>query len=608
MKKIDTNLCKITISILLFILSFFLKNNQILYMITLLSSYILVSLEIYIQAFHNLKEKEFFDENLLMILATLGAFCIGEYVEGLIVVILFQIGEYLSDTISDHTKNNIIELMDLRCDTIHLVRDKKVETVSTKKAKVKDIFEVLPGEMIPLDGIIVRGESTLDTSSLTGESFPKFVSLKDKVLSGMLNLSGVLRIKATSTYETSTASKIIDMMEHSNDKKTKTEKFITRFSKIYTPIVVFLAIFIMIISLCIKVPFEKSLYAALVFLVMSCPCALVISVPLGFFQGIGRCSRESILVKGSNELDLLTSIDTVVFDKTGTITEGKFKVTEVCSKNKKVDLLKIAAHCESFSNHPIAKSIVDSYSKIIEKEKVSDFKEISGMGICANYDGTTYYLGNQNLMRQKKITITEKEENTTIIYIASENEYLGYIIIGDKIKDNAKQTISHLKKLKISNILMLSGDTEKMVSSVAEKVGITEYYHSLLPQDKVKKVEKLTENHKVMFVGDGMNDAPVIKASDIGISMGGIGSDIAIDASDIVLMNDDISKIPKMIRISYLTKKVIKGNIWIAILTKLVVLTLALFGISSIWMAILADVGVTLLSVFNTFIIRFKNL
>lgn len=608
MKKISRELLKIIISSILFILSFLLKNNDIVYFGILIISYILISYELYIHAFHNLKEKEFFDENILMILATIGAFCIGEYVEAVVVILLFQIGEYLSDIASDHTKDSITSLMDLRSDTVHLVKGKMIETVATSIVKKGDIFEVRPGEMIPLDGIVLEGESSLDTSSLTGESIPRRIIKEETVLSGTKNLSGVLRIKATSTYETSTASKIIDLMEHSNDTKTKTEKFITRFSKVYTPVVVVLAILIAIIPIFFGVAFENSLYQALVFLVMSCPCALVISVPLGFFQGIGRCSKEKILVKGSNELDNISNIKAIAFDKTGTITEGKFQVTEVNPKNKKVDLLKIAAHCEIFSNHPIAKSIVDSYAKKVDKEKVSNFKEISGKGITATYDKKNYYLGNENLILEQKMQMEEKKTTGTIIHIATKEEYLGYIVISDKMKPNIKKTILELKKIGIEKMMILSGDNEKTVSDISKKAGITEYYHSLLPQDKVKKMKELTKSYKVAFVGDGMNDAPVIKTTDIGISMGGIGSDVAIDASDIVLMKDDISKIPIAIKIARFTKRVVKYNIFLAIATKIIVLLLALFGFTSIWMAILADVGVTLLSVLNTFIIQKKKI
>ena len=498
--------------------------------------------------------------------------------------------------------------MDLRSYTIHLLKGGVSKTVLTSKAQLGDIFAVLPGEIVPLDGVVEDGISLLNTASLTGESVPREVGKGDIILSGVENLSGVLKIKATSTYETSTASKIIDLMEHSNDKKTKTEKFITKFSRIYTPVVVLLAILIAIIPIFFNINFKDSLYQALVFLVMSCPCALVISVPLGFFQGIGRCSKEKILVKGSNELDSLSNIEAIAFDKTGTITEGKFKVTDVVSKNKKNNLLKIAAHCESYSNHPIAKSIIDSYDGEIDKDKVSNYKEISGKGISCKYDGVTYYLGNLLYMKDKHIEVDDIDTYATIIYIASKNEYLGYLVISDAIKRESKKTITNLKNLGIKRILLLSGDNEKIVKSISNKVGINEYYDSLLPQDKVEKVEELTKEYVVAFVGDGMNDAPVIKRADIGISMGGIGSDVAIEASDVVLMKDEIEAIPKAIKISKLTKRVVKYNIFLAIAVKAVVLILALLGFPSIWMAIVADVGVTLLSVLNTFVIQKKRI
>lgn len=608
MKRINEDLVKIIISTILFIISFFIKDNKFMYFAVLLVSYVVISYELYVNTYKNILEKEFFDEDTLMILATIGAFCIGEYVEAVLVILLFQLGEYLSDVASSRTKDSITSLMDLRSDTIHLLKGGVSKTVLTSKAKLGDIFAVLPGEVVPLDGVVEDGISLLNTASLTGESVPREVGKGDIILSGVENLSGVLKIKATSTYETSTASKIIDLMEHSNDKKTKTEKFITKFSRIYTPVVVLLAILIAIIPIFFNINFKDSLYQALVFLVMSCPCALVISVPLGFFQGIGRCSKEKILVKGSNELDSLSSIEAIAFDKTGTITEGKFKVTDVVSKNKKNNLLKIAAHCESYSNHPIAKSIIDSYDGEIEKDKVSNYKEISGKGISCKYDGVTYYLGNLLYMKDKHIEVDDIDTYATIIYIASKNEYLGYLVISDAIKRESKKTITNLKNLGIKRILLLSGDNEKIVKSISNKVGINEYYDSLLPQDKVEKVEELTKEYVVAFVGDGMNDAPVIKRADIGISMGGIGSDVAIEASDVVLMKDEIEAIPKAIKISKLTKRVVKYNIFLAIAVKAVVLILALLGFPSIWMAIVADVGVTLLSVLNTFVIQKKRI
>lgn len=604
MKKINEDLLKIIISTVLFIISFFIKDYKFLYFAILFVSYVVISYELYINTYKSILEKEFFDEDTLMILATIGAFCIGEYVEAVLVILLFQLGEYLSDVASSRTKDSITNLMDLRNDTIHLLKNGVSKTVATSKAKLGDIFEVLPGEIVPLDGVVEEGTSSLDTSSLTGESIPRKIVKGDVILSGVENLTGVLKIKATSTYETSTASKIIDLMEHSNDKKTKTEKFITKFSRIYTPVVVMLAVLIAIIPIFFNINFKDSLYQALVFLVMSCPCALVISVPLGFFQGIGRCSKEKILVKGSNELDSLSSIEAIAFDKTGTITEGKFKVTDIISKNKKLDLLKIAAHCEAYSNHPIAKSIIDSYDGEIDKDKVSNYKEISGKGISCKYNGVTYYLGNLLYINDKHIEVADIDTYATIIYIASKDEYLGYLVISDAIKRGAKKTISNLKNLGIKRILLLSGDNEKIVKSISNKVGINEYYYSLLPQDKVEKVEELTKEYVVAFVGDGMNDAPVIKRADIGISMGGIGSDVAIEASDVVLMKDEIEAIPKAIKISKLTKRVVKYNIFLAISVKAIVLLLALLGFSSIWMAIVADVGVTLISVLNTFIIQ----
>lgn len=608
MKKINEDLLKIIISTILFIISFFIKDYKFVYITMLLTSYIIISYELYINTYHNILEKEFFNEDTLMILATIGAFIIGEYIEAVLVILLFQLGEYLSLVVCDKTKASITNIMDLRSDQIHLIKKGTVKDVATNSAKIGDIFEVLPGEIIPLDGIVVKNTSLLNVSSLTGESLPVEVTSGSKVLSGTENLTGVLQIKATSTYETSTASKIIELMEHSNDKKTKTEKFITRFSKIYTPVIVILAFLIALIPIFFNVPFKDSLYQSLVFLVMSCPCALVISVPLGFFQGIGRCSREKILVKGSNELDLLSKIDAVAFDKTGTITEGKFSVVDVISKDKKIDLLKICAHCEIFSTHPIAKGITTSYNGIIDKNKVTDYKEISGKGITASYEDTVYYIGNLSYMKDMKVKVDKINTNKTVIYVAAKEKYLGYLTVSDKVKKTAKAAINDLKKLGISKILLLSGDNEEIVTSVSKEVGIQDSYHLLLPQDKVSIIEKLSEKYNVLFAGDGMNDAPVIKKANIGISMGSIGSSITIDASDIVLLKDEIAAIPKAIKISNLTKRVVKYNIFLAITVKMIVLILSLFGFSSIWMAIIADVGVTLISVLNTFIIQKKSI
>lgn len=606
--KINEDLIKIILSAFLFIISFFIKNIDFK-LLFLVLSYITISYELYIKAFKNILSGELFDENFLMILATIGAFYIKEYNEAILVILLFQLGEYLSDLALDNSRNSIIELMDLRSDMTNLVCGEKVTRVKTEKINVGDLFLVKPGEKVPLDGIIIEGKSSFDTSSITGESVPKVLKKEDSVISGYVNNDSVIKIKATSTYQTSTASKIIELIENSNEKKTNTEKFITRFSKIYTPVVVLLALLIVIVPTILGQEFNVWLYKALVFLVMSCPCALVISVPLAFFSGIGRASKEGILIKGSNELEKLTDIETIVFDKTGTITEGVFEISKIVAmESNDFELLELVAYSETYSNHPIAKAILNNYKGKIDKNKISDFKEISGRGISIKYLKDTILVGNKKLLEENDISFDEAKEVGTIIYVAKNKKYLGYIVISDKIKEESFAIIPKLKEVGITDIVMLSGDATNIVEDVATKVGINSYYSKLLPMDKVNIIKKISKERFVSFVGDGINDAPVIKIADIGIAMGGIGSDATIEASDVVLMNDDLNKIPKAIKISRYTKKVLKFNIIMALTTKILVLILGIFNIASIWMAVFADVGITILSILNTITIFKKKI
>lgn len=595
MKKIEINedFIRIIISIIFLILGLIFSNNVILLTI----SYVFVSKEVYYNAIKNIKDGEIFDENFLMIIATLGAFYIKEYPEAVLVMLLFSIGEYLSDQAVDNSKKAIVDLMDLRSDKINL---KNKGIVDVSEAKVGDVFIVAPGEKIALDGIVIKGKSHLDTSSLTGESIPRGVSKNSEVLSGTINLEGMLEIKATKTFETSTASKIIDIIEHSENKKTKAEKFITRFSKIYTPIVVLLALLVVIIPSLLGANFDTWLYRALEMLVISCPCALVISVPLGYFSGIGRCSKEGILVKGSNILDNLLTIDTIIFDKTGTITEGVFEVTKIHSVNNNNDeILKLAVSAEANSNHPIAKSIKNAYDKKVNC-KITNFKEISGLGISCNIDKDKILVGNKKFLEKNKIEIENNKEVGTIVYIAKNNQFLGYIVISDKIKENVKENLNDLKREEIKSLIMLSGDDDVIVKNIANNLKLDKSFGSLLPQDKVDILNSYKKNTKVAFVGDGINDAPVIKLADVGIAMGGIGSDATIEASDIVLMQDKLEKLVDVIKISKITKKIVLTNIIFAISFKVIMLILAIFGITPIWLAIFADVGVTLLSVLNS--------
>lgn len=603
MKKfLNEDLIRIIISTLLFIISMFLPTP--IKTIVLVVSYVFISHEIYMEAFEGLKEKDIFNENFLMILATLGAFAIGSYMEAVMVMLLFETGEYLSDAAVASSKKSITKLMDLRSETINLFKDGEIEKVSIKKAKVDDIFVVLPGEKVPLDGIVIEGTSYLDTSSLTGESTPRKATVNDQVISGSINKDSILKVKATSTYKTSTASKIIDLIENSNSKKTNTETFIRKFSKIYTPVVVISALIIAIVPSLIVGDFKTWVYRALVFLVTSCPCALVISVPLGFFSGIGRASKEGILIKGSRELETLADIDYLALDKTGTITEGVFEVTKVESKTlKEKDFITLVASAEVNSIHPIAKAITNYCKEPLEKS--TNHKEYSGKGISCTIKNKELLVGNKKLMEENKVELPKEEAIGTVIYVAIDNEYAGCIVISDRIKKSS-YALSSLKE-DFKDIMILSGDNEDITKEIAHEVKINTYYNNLLPIDKVEKIKEYQKQGLVMFIGDGINDAPVIKTSDIGVSMGSLGSDAAIEASDIVIMKDDLSKIKTAHNISKLTKRKVKESIIFALIVKFIVLLLGVFGISTIWMAVFADVGVTLLAILNVLTIMWKR-
>lgn len=609
--KINEDLVKIIISFILFVFSFFIKDYKIFYLIVLILSYLIVSYEVFIDAFKNALKGEIFDENLLMIIATVGAFFINEYQEAIIVMLLFELGEYISDLAVDNSKKSITELMDLRSDYVYLKVNNKIKKVDIKDVKLDSIFVVKPGEKVPLDGVIVDGNTNIDSSSLTGESIPKHVKVGDSVLSGTLNVDSVIEVKSTSEFETSTASKIIDIIEKSNDKKTNTEKFITRFSRIYTPIVVLLSILITLIPGILGYEFNDWIYKSLEFLVISCPCALVVSVPLGFFCGIGRASKEGILIKGSNELDHLSKIKAIVFDKTGTITHGNFEVNKVCNTKgvEKDKLLEIAAYCEFYSNHPIAKAIIKKYDKDIDKNKIKDFNEKSGYGVSCKINKDKYIVGSFKYLSENNIKAqVHNNEIGTVIYIAKNNEYLGHILITDIIKKEAYDLVEQLSLVGIDKVTMLSGDDIEIVKKVGNEVKINDYYSNLLPNEKVEKLNEIKKENFTAFVGDGINDAPVIKLSDIGYSMGGIGSDAAIEASDVVLMKDDLSNIVKSIKISKMCKKIITFNIVFALVFKVLILILSFLGITNMLMAVFSDVGVTLLSVLNVLRIMKKKI
>lgn len=606
MKKIfNKDLIKIMVSILLFIISLILNDPYNI--LVLFFCYIIISYEIYIKAYNDLKEKDFFNENLLMIIATITSFIIKNYEEAVMVMLLFEIGEYLSDLAVDNSKKQITKLLDLRVDKANILINDIVKTVPIKNIKIGDTLIVKPGEKIPLDGIVIDGKSTIDTKALTGESIPKVVTKKDEVLSGTINIDSILKIKATTNYKTSTASKIIDMIENSNDKKTDTEKFIRKFSRIYTPTIVFLAIIITVVPTILGYDFNTWLYKALIFLVTSCPCAIVISTPLGYFCGIGRASKEGIVIKGSKELEKLSQNAYLLLDKTGTITEGVFEVIEVNSKHRKEkELINLVINIEKNSIHPIATAIKNYYQPT-SLEKVENYKEISGKGISGTINDQKILVGNKELMTDNNITVDELDTNKTVVFIAIDSKYEGYIVISDKIKKSSQELYKLIGK-QIKDIIVLSGDNKNVVADVCKQLKIKTYYSNLLPLDKVKIIKEYQQKSNAIFVGDGINDAPVLKIADIGISMGQIGSDAAIEASDIIIMHDDLSKIKKAINISKLTKRKIIQNITFALIVKFLVLLLSLLGLSTIWLAVFADVGVTLISILSVLTIMFKKI
>ncbi len=600
-KYINEDLVKIIISFILFIISFFISSETIK-LILIVVGYIIVAYEMYIEAFNDFKEGEIFNEELLMILATLGAFYIHSFEEALMVVLLFQLGEYLEDLAVNKSKASITKLMDLRVDTVNIEDKGKVKL---EEAKVGDIFIVKAGEKVPLDGVVVDGETYIDTSSLTGESVPRKVAKDEKILSGCINKESLIKVQATTTSKDSTVQKIINLIENSNEKKSETETFIRKFAKIYTPIIVVSAFLLVLIPTLMGYNFNDWLYRALVFLVTSCPCALVISVPLGFYSGIGKASKEGILIKGSSELEKLLNIDYLLLDKTGTITEGIFEVTEINTEMDKDKFLNIVASVEENSNHPIATAIKNkNKEKLLE---VKNHKEITGKGLSCTINNKEILVGNDKLLNENNISFDKVNKAGTVVYLSINNEYKGYLLVSDKIKETSK-SLSEVKEVIKKEIIILSGDSKNIVESVSKEVGADKYYGELLPEDKVEYVEKYKKQGKVMFVGDGINDAPVIKMSDVGVSMGGIGSDAAIEASDIVLMRDDLSKIKTAVNIAIVTDRKVKESIIFALVVKAIVLLLGVFGLSTIILAVFADVGVTLLVILNVITIFYKKI
>lgn len=599
---------KIIISAILFVLALVIPfSNEWINNGLFIISYLVVGCEILKKAVRNIFRGKVFDENFLMAVATIGAFAIGEFPEAVAVMLFYQVGELFQSYAVDKSRKSIASLMDIRPDYANIEKDGKVEKVDPDEVKIGDIIIVKTGEKIPLDGVVVEGTSSLDTMALTGESVPRVVKTEDEVLSGCINKDGLLKIRVTKEFGESTVSKILDLVENASSKKSKSENFITKFAKYYTPTVVIIAVLLAFIPPIILKDFNTFsvwLYRALSFLVVSCPCALVISIPLSFFGGIGGASKMGILIKGSNYLEALANTETVVFDKTGTLTEGIFEVQDICAEGiEKDELLRIVAHAENYSNHPIAKSVKKAYNKEIDENIIKNPQELSGKGILAKIDEKDILVGNEKLMLEEKIDFEKCDEVGTILYVAINKKYVGYVLIADKIKQDSPKTIRELKAMNIKETVMLTGDKKEVGEYVAKKLNIDKVYTELLPDGKVEKVEELlkqkSEKGKLVFVGDGINDAPVLTISDIGVAMGGLGSDAAIEAADIVIMTDETSKISKAINLSKKTMRIVRENIIFAIFVKIAVLVLTAFGASTMWEAVFADVGVSVIAIIN---------
>lgn len=599
-KRIDTMLLRLIISSILFGIGLMVPD---IHLIMFFMSYVIIGYDVLWDAIEKIIKREWFDESFLMSLATIGALCIKEYPEAVAVMLFFQLGEYIQDKAVDHSRKSISSLIKLRSDKVHIKRKGKQIDVPPEMVGVDELIYVSPGERISIDGVIVEGESILDTSALTGESYPVQVHVGDSILSGSINQTGYLTIKTTELYTNSTVSRILKLIEEATSAKTETERFITKFSRIYTPIVVVLALLIFIIPSLLFGNYQEWLYRSFIFLVISCPCALVISIPLGFFSGLGVASKKGILLKGSNHLESLAHANSIIFDKTGTITDGSFKLRKIVPNAKKEEeVLRFAAYAEEHSNHPIAYAIKEAYHKKIDLSKIKEVQEFSGHGVKALVDGKEVFVGNTRFMEQNGIKVVHVRQMGTVVHVAVDGKYYGYLLIADEIKPHMKETIEALSRENIDKMVILSGDNDTVVQKIAKKVGIKEAYGSLLPEDKVAYVKEFMKdpNRVVIFVGDGMNDAPALVQATVGISMGGIGSDAAIEASDAVLMNSNLDAIVSGIKIGKKTLRIIWQNIILAIGIKILVLLLGAIGISSIWGAVFADVGVTIIAILNS--------
>ena len=591
-------------------------NNEWLQIALFIISYIIVGGDVVKRAVKNIFKGQVFDENFLMSIATIGAFFIGEYPEGVAVMLFYQVGELFQSYAVGKSRKSIASLMDIRPDYANVKKGDELVKVDPDEVQIGDIIVIKAGEKIPLDGKVIEGSSMIDTSALTGESVPREVEVGSDILSGCININGVITAEVTKEFGESTVSKILDLVENASSKKSNSEQFITKFARYYTPVVVIIAVFLAIIPPLVidGATFSDWIYRALAFLVVSCPCALVISIPLSFFGGIGGASKKGILVKGSNYLEALAETEIVVFDKTGTLTKGVFNVQEIHPEGvSKEELLELTAYVESYSNHPISLSLKRAYGKEIDNGRISDVEEISGHGVIATVDGKKVMAGNIKLMKMMDIPYFKGELIGTAVHVAVNNKYIGYIVIADEVKEDSAQAIKELKAANIKQIVMLTGDNKSVGSKVAKELGLDKVYAELLPADKVEKLEELfsqkSTKGKLAFVGDGINDAPVLARADIGIAMGGLGSDAAIEAADIVIMTDEPSKIATAMKISKKTLKIAHQNIVFAIGIKIIVLILSAFGITTMWAAIFADVGVTIIAVLNAFrALNVKNL
>lgn len=626
-KKQKRALYHILAGAIVFLVGMLVPDRYGLPLIVNILAFLIVGLDVIKKAVKNISRGQVFDENFLMAIATIGAFLVGEYSEGVAVMLFYQVGELFQSYAVNKSRKSIAALMDIRPDYANVERNGKLVTTDPEEIKIDEIIVVKPGEKVPLDGVVIEGNSTLDTAALTGESVPRGIEAGQDILSGVINLNGVLQIRVTKPFGESTVAKILDLVENASNKKSKSENFITKFARYYTPAVVIAALILAILPPLIlpEAYFSDWIHRALIFLVISCPCALVISIPLSFFGGIGGASKAGILVKGSNYLEALSQAEIVVFDKTGTLTKGTFQVTEICPEGvSKEELLRFAAYAESYSNHPISQSLKQAYKegKIektaektekrieerIEKEElehiiIEEVEEFSGKGVKAIVEGTTVYVGNRKLMLMQNIAVDERELAGTIVHVALNGRYAGYILIADEIKEDAHEAIQAIRQLGMKRTVMLTGDNKETGEAVAAKLGLNEVYTELLPGDKMDKMEELfhkkSEKGKLVYVGDGINDAPVLTRADIGIAMGALGSDAAIEAADIVIMTDEPSKIADALRISRKTLGIVKQNIIFALGIKGLFLIMGAFGVANMWEAVFADVGVSVIAILN---------